>query len=82
MPDAVTYCAFCLPNNQLEPRWVVEVMGPDGTTDQRLAACDECAGETLGLMRREYPQAASGAYSVLRRMMPTDAILTFHTIGD
>lgn len=76
------YCAWCLPEDRSEPRWVVEVTGPDGTTDQRLASCDDCADKTFDLLRREYPQAASGAYSTIRRMMPTDSILTFNDLGD
>lgn len=75
------YCAFCDAEDRSEPRWVVEVMGPDGTTDQRLASCDGCAAKTFDLMRREYPQAQSGAYSIIRRLMPTDTILTFHEVG-
>lgn len=76
---AVLYCAFDAWDS--EPRWVVEVVGMDGEIDQRLAACDDCADATFEEMRRGYPQAENGAYSVIRRLIPTDSILEFGSLA-
>lgn len=71
-------------NNDMrrEPRWVVEVMNIDGGVDQRLALCDSCISEIIDEMRAGYPQAENGAYSVVRRMMNTDSIVSFDTFSN
>ena len=68
----IPFCAWCALHN--EATWLVEVRTPDEVLEQRLLACSDHSKELFELMDElEIP----ANYSILRRYMPSDAILQF-----
>jgi hypothetical protein len=67
-------------DTQREARWVVEVIGADGETRQRVAACDRCARDVFRNMKRGVSLLAD-SFPVLRRLLPSDAVLEFGTLA-
>ena len=68
-------------SKQREARWVLEVHGVDGEVRQRLGICDPCAKAHFRQMRYDIPMVGD-SYPVLRRMLPSDAILTFDDLTE
>ncbi len=63
-------------STQREARWVLEVHSSDGEVKQRLGVCDRCAKAHYRQMRDDIP-IVGDSYPVLRRMLPSDAVLAF-----
>lgn len=75
-------CTWCLEEEQRhnEATFIVEVHTPDGEITQRLLACNKCARFVFKSMRDEVAQYPTGNYSVIRRCLPSDVVLSFHAL--
>ena len=60
---------------------MLEIHGSDGDLRQRLAICNHCAKDHFRQMRDDVPLVGD-SYPVLRRLMPSDAILTFDSLAE
>ena len=65
---------------QREAHWVLEVHGADGDIRQRLATCNHCAKDHFRQMKNDLPMVGD-SYPVLRRLLPSDAVLTFDSLA-